>query len=178
MKRLHSCLLRQPVWELWKKEYKRFIYPYGAVYLLQQLLALIPPYCYLLFLREAITAGRLTWVPVIFCGYALVYLMQTCVGYLEKKWYHRIALGAAAEWRSHMMQVMERMSFADLKELESGQRKRMVWDDPQAAVEWVMGGLHLRLQFLGMIPTVAVLLLLDVRLAIPSLCMVPVSLRE
>ena len=167
---------RQPVWELWKKEHKRFIYLYGAVYLLQQLLALVPPYCYLLFLQEVITEGRLTWIPLVFGGYLTVYFIQTFAGYLEKKWYHRIALGATAKWRSHMMKVMERMEFSDLKELENGQRKRMVWDDPQAAVEWVMGRLRLCLQLLGMIPTVAVLLLLDVRLAIPSLCMVPVSL--
>lgn len=176
MKRLYSRSSRQPIWELWKKEYKRFIYPYVAVYLLQQLLALAPPYCYLLFLREVITAGRLTWIPVIFGGYVIVYLVQTFVGYLEKRWYHRIALGATVKWRSHMMKVMERMTFSDLKELESGHRKRMVWDDPQAAVEWVMGRMHLSLQFFGMIPTVAVLLILDVRLAVPSLCMVPVSL--
>ena len=176
MKKINSPISRQPVWELWKKEYKRFICPYGAVYMLQQLLALIPPYCYLIFLREVITAGRLTWVPVIFCGYMAVYLLQTFVGYLEKRWYHRIALGSTAKWRSHMMKVVERMPFLDLKELESGQRKRMVWDDPQAAVEWVMGRMHLSLQFLSMIPTVAVLLILDVRLAVPSLCMVPVSL--
>ena len=176
MKKINSPISRQPVWELWKKEYKRFICPYGAVYMLQQLLALIPPYCYLIFLREVITAGRLTWVPVIFCGYMAVYLLQTFVGCLEKRWYHRIALGSTAKWRSHMMKVVERMPFLDLKELESGQRKRMVWDDPQAAVEWVMGRMHLSLQFLSMIPTVAVLLILDVRLAVPSLCMVPVSL--
>ena len=176
MKRLYSRSSRQPIWELWKKEYKRFIDPYVAVYLLQQLLALAPPYCYLLFLREVITAGRLTWIPVIFGGYVIVYLVQTFVGYLEKRWYHRIVLGATAKWRSHMMKVMERMTFSDLKELESGHRKRMVWDDPQAAVEWVMGRMHLSLQFFGMIPTVAVLLILDVRLAVPSLCMVPVSL--
>ena len=176
MKRLGIRSSRQPVWELWKKEHKRFIYPYGVVYLLQQLLALVPPYCYLLFLREVITEGRLTWIPVIFGGYLIVYLVQTFAGYLEKKWYHRIALGATAKWRSHMMKVMEKMTFSDLKELESGQRKRMVWDDPQAAVDWAMGRMRLFLQLLGMIPTVAVLILLDVRLAIPSLCMVPVSL--
>ena len=176
MKRFGFRLKQQPVWELWKREHKRFIYLYGAVYLLQQLLTLIPPYCYLLFLKEVITEGRLTWIPVIFGGYLTVYLIQTFVGYLEKKWYNRIALGAAAKWRNHMMKVMERMEFSDLRELESGQRKRMVWDDPQAAVEWVMGRLRLSLQLLSMIPTVVVLLLLDVRLAIPSLCMVPVSL--
>ena len=176
MKKFGFRLMPQPVWELWKKEYKRFIYPYGTVYLLQQLLALVPPYCYLLFLKEVITEGRLTQIPVIFGGYLTIYLFQTFAGYLEKEWYHRIALGAAAKWRSRMMKVMERMEFSDLKELESGQRKRMVWDDPQAAVEWVMGRLRLCLQLISMIPTVAVLLLLDVRLAIPSLCMVPVSL--
>ena len=176
MKRFGFPSSRQPIWELWKKEYKRFIYPYGAVYLLLQLLALVSPYCYLLFLKKVITEGRLTWIPVIFGGYLTVYLVQTFVGYLEKKWYHCIALGATAKWRSRMMKVMERMSFSDLKELESGQRKRMVWDDPQAAVEWVMGRIRLSLQLLSMLPTVAVLLLLDVRLAIPSLCMVPVSL--
>ena len=176
MKRLYSRLSWQPVWELWKKEYRGLIYPYGAVYLLQQVLALLSPYFYLIFLREVITDGRLNWIPAIFGGYLLVYLVQTYVGYLERRWYHRIALGATAKWRSHMMKVMERMTFSDLKELESGQRKRMVWDDPQAAVEWVMGRMHLSLQFFGMIPTVAVLLILDVRLAVPSLCMVPVSL--
>ena len=176
MKRLYSHISQQPVWELWKKEYRRLIYPYGAVYLLQQLLALLPPYCYLLFLREVITAGKLTWIPVIFGGYGAVYLLQTFAGYLEKRWYHRIALGATVRWRSHMMNVMERMPFSDLRKLESGQRKRMVWDDPQAAVEWVMGRMHLSLQLLGMIPAVAVMIILDVRLAVPSLCMVPVSL--
>ena len=75
-----------------------------------------------------------------------------------------------------MMKVTERMSFSDLKELDSGKRKRMVWNDSQAAVDWVMGRMHLSLQLIGMIPTVTVMLLLDVRLAIPSLCMVPVSL--
>ena len=176
MKRFGIRSSQQPVWELWKKEHKRFIYLYGAVYLLQQLLALVPPYCYLLFLREVITEGRLTWIPLIFGGYLTVYFVQTFAGYLEKRWYHRIALGAAARWRSRMMMVMERMDFSGLKELESGQRKRMVWDDPQAAVEWAMGRMRLCLQLLGMVPTVAVLLLLDVRLAVPSLCMVPVSL--
>ena len=176
MKRFVLRSSRQPVWELWKKEYKRFIYLYSAVYLLQQLLVLVPPYCYLLFLQKVITEGKLTWIPFIFGGYLTVYFVQTFVGYLEKKWYHRIALGATAKWRSHMMKVMERMTFSDLKELESGQRKRMVWDDPQAAVEWAMGRMRLCLQLLGMVPTVAVLLLLDVRLAVPSLCMVPVSL--
>ena len=176
MKMLVFRQSRQPVWDLWKKEYKGSICLYGAVYLLQQLMALLPPYCYLLFLQEVITEGRLTWIPAIFGGYLAVYLLQTFVGYLEKRWYHRIALDAMAKWRNHMMKVMERMSFSDLKELESGQRKRMVWDDPQSAVEWVMGRMHLSLQLLGMVPTVAVLLLLDVRLAVPSLCMVPVSL--
>ncbi|MCH5341641.1 MAG: ABC transporter ATP-binding protein [Acetatifactor sp.] len=176
MKRFGIRSSQQPVWKLWKKEYKRFIYPYGAVYLLQQLLVLVPPYCYLLFLQKVITEEKLTWIPFIFGGYLTVYFVQTFVGYLEKKWYHRIALGATAKWRSHMMKVMERMTFSDLKELESGQRKRMVWDDPQAAVEWAMGRMRLCLQLLGMVPTVAVLLLLDVRLAVPSLCMVPVSL--
>lgn len=168
--------MKLSVWHLWKKEQKRFICPYGGVYLLQQLLALVPPYCYLLFLQKVITEGRLTWIPVIFGGYGLVYLLQTFAGYLEKRWYHRIALGSAAQWRCHMMKVMERMAFLDLKELESGERKRMVWDDTQAAVDWVMGRMHLGLQFVSMVPTVAVLLLLDVRLAVPSLCMVPVSL--
>ena len=176
MKRFGIRSSRQPVWELWKKEHMRFIYPYGAVYLLQQLLALVPPYCYLLFLKEVITERRLTWIPLIFGGYLIVYFVQTFVGYLEKKWYHRIALGATAKWRSHMMKVMERMTFSDLKELENGQRKRMVWDDSQAAVEWAMGRMRLWLQLLGMVPAIAVLLLLDVRLAVPSLCMVPVSL--
>ena len=176
MKRFKFHTSRQPVWELWKKEYRKYIYPYGGVYLLQQLLALVPPYCYLLFLQEVVTGGRLVWIPLIFGGYLAVYLLQTFIGYLEKKWFHRIALGTTAKWRSHMMKITERMSFSDLKEVESGQRKRMVWDDPQAAVDWVMGRMHLSLQLLGMIPTVAVLFLLDARLAIPSLCMVPVSL--
>ena len=166
----------QSVLDLWKKENKKYIYFYGGGYLLQQLLALLPPYCYLLFLQEVITEGKLTWIPFIFIGYTVVYLLQTLIGYLAKKWYHQIALGAVARWRCHMMKVMERMAFSDLKELESGQRKRMAWDDPQAAVEWVMGRMHLSLQLFSMVPTVMILLLLDVRLAIPSLCMVPVSL--
>lgn len=118
----------------------------------------------------------LVWIPLIFGGYLAVYLLQTFIGYLERKWFHRIALGTTAKWRSHMMKITERMSFSDLKEVESGQRKRMVWDDSQAAVDWVMGRMHLNLQLFGMIPTVTVLFLLDVRLAIPSLCMMPVSL--
>ena len=176
MRRLRFCSSRQPIWGLWKKEYRKFIYPYGGIYLLQQLLALVPPYCYLLFLQKVVTEGRLAWIPLIFGGYLAVYLLQTFTGYLEKKWFHRIVLGSMAKWRSHMMKITERMSFSALKEVESGQRKRMVWDDPQSAVDWVMGRMRLSLQLLGMIPTVAVLLLLDVRLAIPSLCMMPVSL--
>lgn len=167
---------RQPVWELWKKEYGKYIYQYGAAYLLQQLLALAPPYCYLLFVQEVITQGEVTWIPVVFGGYLAVYLMQALTGYLGKRWYHQIALGATAKWRRRMMRVMEGMPFTGLKDLEGGKRKRMVWDDPQAAVEWVMGRTHLRLQLLGMVPTVAIMLFLDVRLAVPSLCMVPVSL--
>ena len=176
MKKMFFPSSRQPVWDLWKKEYRKLIYSYGGGYLLQQLLVLLPPYCYLLFLQEVITEGRLTWIPFIFGGYAVVYSLQSLIGYLVKKWYHQIAFGATAKWRCHMMKIMERMAFSDLRELESGQRKRMVWDDPQAAVDWVMGRMHLSLQLFSMVLTVVILLLLDVRLAIPSLCMVPISL--
>ena len=176
MKRFCFRLSRRPVWELWKKDQRHSVCLYGAVYLFKQLLALVPPYCYLLFLEKVITGGRPGWVPAIFGGYLAVYLLQTFAGYLERKQYHRIALGAAAGWRRGMMREMSEMSFPGLKALENGERKRMVWDDPQAAAEWVMGRMHLCLQFLGMVPTVAVMLFLDVRLAIPSLCMAPVSL--
>lgn len=164
------------MWNVWKKEYKQIIYQYSTVYMLQQLLALIPPYFYLLFLDGVVTKGRVMMIPMIFGGYFSVYLGEIILGYLAKKWYHKIALGAVAKWRSQMMSVIEEMAFSELKVLESGERKRMVWDDPQTAMEWVMGRLHLVLQFLGMVPAVIALLVLDFRLAIPSLCMVPVSL--
>lgn len=149
---------------------------YGSFYFIRQLLLLAVPYCYLLFLDQVITEGRIEMLLPVFGAYLGLYGLQTAAEVLLKRQYQKILLYPVANGRRQMLDRLKQQPFYVLSEISLGERKRLVWEDPQKASCLKLGRLELLLQAVSMALTAAVLFCLQPYLAIPCLCMIPLSL--
>lgn len=157
------------------REYRGKIVMYAVLQLLYQGILLLPPYCYLLFLNEIMTAQRfeLLWLVVLlFC---LVFLAKTFVSVLVRRVRNGIFPCMQAEWKRRALQRYGSLDIEVLQGYTAGELKERLHRDTEKAVQFCEKELELWISVLNIAVTATVLLYLNWILAAVSFLLQPLS---
>ena len=148
---------------------KRYRAGMAAWFLLKQcrnILRLIEPYLYLLFLNHVLTAGNLEILPVLFAGYIGVFFLQRVAAAAEKAAELAVFPAMLCELRE---EVLKQYIFLDMERLSGnggGEWKELLHDDTEKAAAYFRQTIELICFLTSLAATAALLLYLNWILAL------------
>ena len=157
---------------------KRYRAGMAAWFLLKQcrnILRLIEPYLYLLFLNHVLTEGNLEILPVLFAGYIGVFFLQRVAAAAEKAAELAVFPAMLCELRE---EVLKQYIFLDMERLSGnggGEWKELLHDDTEKAAAYFRQTIELICFLTSLAATAALLLYLNWILALISFLFLPLS---
>ncbi len=101
-------------------------------------LLLLPPYCYLLFLNEVITKGRMEMLWLIVLFYVLILVFKALVSVLVKKVYNLIFPVMTLEIKQQVLEKYTELDLGVLSAFTAGELKERLQKDTENVVQyWV-----------------------------------------
>ena len=158
-----------------RKGYQGKIVLYILLQFLQTALALLPPYCYLLFLNQVIAERRFELLGFVCLLYLLVFLGKALVSVLSKILYNRIFPAMHMELKEKILEKYSRLDIDVLQKYTSGERKERLHRDTENAVLYQEKLLQLGISTVRILITTAILLYLNWILALVSFLLLPLS---
>uniref|UniRef100_UPI0040579220 ABC transporter ATP-binding protein n=1 Tax=Acetatifactor sp. TaxID=1872090 RepID=UPI0040579220 len=158
-----------------RKKYGGKMLVYVLLQFIKYGLLLLPPYCYLLFLEEIITARRFEKIWLILGLYILVFLGKSLVSVLIQNMYHRIFPAVTAELKEQLLRKYSSLDIQVLQEYTAGELKERLHKDTENTVIYWEKKLEFMISLVSAVITVIILLSLNLLLAIISFLLLPVS---
>ncbi|MCM1412688.1 MAG: ABC transporter transmembrane domain-containing protein, partial [Lachnospiraceae bacterium] len=112
-----------------KKGYRGKIVLYALLQLLQGALALLPPYCYLIFLNRVIMERRFEKLFAVLSLYLLVFAGNTLVSVLGKRMYYRIFPAMQMEMKEKVLEKYSGMDIEMVQKYTAGELKERLHKD-------------------------------------------------
>ena len=138
-------------------------------------LIMLPPYCYLLFLQEVITNRRLELLVSVILLYPLVFVAKAFVAVWIKYVYNQIFPCMRAEAKKKVMQKLIELDIKELKSYSAGELRERVHKDTEVAVLYFEKRIEVVISIISLVITTAILLYLNVILAVISFLTIPLS---
>lgn len=160
---------------MFRKEYGGKVFVYILLQFVKYGLLLLPPYCYLLFLDEIITARRFEKMWLILGLYILVFLGKSLVLALIKNAYNRIFPVMVSELKEQVLKKYSSLDIQVLQEYTAGELKERLHRDTENAVIYWEKKLEFVISMVSTVITVFVLLSLNWILAVVSFLLLPIS---
>lgn len=148
---------------------------YILLQLLKQALLLVPPYCYLLFLEEVITQGRLYLLWPVFALYIGVFLGKTLISVLVQAIYNRIFPMMKAEWKEKVLHRYGALDIPLLQDYTPGELKERLHHDTENMVLLYEKKLEFCMSLIHILITAGILLYLNWILFLVSFLLLPLS---
>lgn len=150
-----------------------------ALYVLLQFLhsafALLPPYCYLLFLNQIIMEQKFETLIPICLLYLLVYLGNTLLSVLSKRMYNRIFPAMHLELKEKVLEKYNSLDIAAVNGFTPGELKERLHKDTENVVLYGEKMLRIGTLLVRIAVTAGILLYLNRILALVSFALLPLS---
>ncbi len=157
------------------KGYRGKMALYGILQFLQGALALLPPYCYLLFLNQVILEQKFGMLPFVLLFYILVYAGSTLAAVLGRQVYNRIFPIMQVELQEKLLEKYSRMDIHMMQKYTAGEWKERLQRDAENAVLFREKLLETGISFIRIFLTAGILLYLNWILALVSFLFLPLS---
>lgn len=141
----------------------------------QNILRLIEPYLYLLFLNHVLAEGRLKMLPVLFAGYIGVFFLQRLAATAAKAAELAVFPAMLCELREKVLQQYISLDLESLSGNGSGEWKERLHDDTEKAVVYFQQTVELVCFMTSLVVTAGLLLYLNWILALISFLFFPLS---
>lgn len=148
---------------------------YVFLQLLQTALALLPPYCYLLFLNQVILEQKtelLVWVCLF---YVLVFMGNALVSVLSRMTRNRIFPIMHMEEKEKVLEKYSRLDIDAVQRYTAGELKERLHRDTENAVLYKEKMLEIGISSVRMLITAGILLWLNRTLSLVSFLFLPLS---
>lgn len=142
---------------------------------LKQGLALLPPYCYLLFLNEVITKGNFKALWLVVGLYVAVYMSKSFFSVLEKMVSNRIYPPMQAALKEGLLGRYGALDIKELQEYSAGELKERLHKDTENVVLYEKSKLEIGVSAIHMVILTGILLYLNWILALISFLLLPLS---
>lgn len=148
---------------------------YILLQFLKRGLLLVPPYCYLLFLEEVITQGRLELLLPVFALYIGVFLGKTLTSVLVQAVYNRIFPVLTAQWKDRVLRRYGALDIPALQGYTPGELKERLHRDTENMVMLWEKKLEFGISLIHILITACILLYLNWILFLASCLLLPLS---
>lgn len=138
-------------------------------------LLLLPPYCYLLFLNEVITKGRMEMLWLIVLFYVLILVFKALVSVLVKKVYNLIFPVMTLEIKQQVLEKYTELDLGVLSAFTAGELKERLQKDTENVVQYWVKKLEVWISLISILVTTGILLYLNWILAVISFLLLPLS---
>ena len=138
-------------------------------------LLLLPPYCYLLFLNEVITKGRMEMLWLIVLFYVLIFVFKALVSVLVKKVYNLIFPVMTLEIKQQVLEKYTELDLGVLSAFTPGELKERLQKDTENVVQYWVKKLEVWISLISILVTTGILLYLNWILAVISFLLLPLS---
>lgn len=158
-----------------KKGYQGKIVLYVLFQFLQGALALLPPYCYLIFLNRVIMEQRFEKLFTVLLLYIFVFVGNALVSVLSKKMYNRIFPAMHLEMKEKVLEKYSGMDIDMVQKYTAGELKERLHKDTENAVLYQEKMLEIGISSVRIMITIGILLYLNWILAVVSFLFLPLS---
>lgn len=158
-----------------QKGYHGKISLYILLQFLQTAFALLPPYCYFLFLNQVITEQNFERLIFVCLLYVLVFLGNALVSVLGKITYNRIFPAMHRELKERMLEKYSCLDMDAVQKYTAGELKERLHRDTENAVLYQEKMLEIGISSVRIAITIAILLSLNWILALVSFLLLPLS---
>lgn len=157
------------------KKYRGKIALYIFLQFLQTACALLPPYCYLLFLNQVILEEKSELLLYVCLFYVLVFLGDTLVSAAGKMVYNRIFPAMHMEWKEKVLEKYSRLDMDAVQKYTPGELRERLHRDTENAVLYREKMLEICISSVRILATAGILLYLNRILALVSFLFLPLS---
>lgn len=157
------------------KKYGGKIALYVFLQFLQTAFALLPPYCYLLFLNRVILEGKSEMLLSVCLLYAAVFLGDTLVSVLGRIIYNRIFPAMHMEWKEKVLEKYSRLDMDAIRKYTPGELRERLHRDTENAVLYREKMLEIGISSVRILATAGILLYLNRLLALAGFLFLPLS---
>lgn len=148
---------------------------YVLLQFLQSALALLPPYCYLLFLNRVIMEQKYELLFTVLLSYLFVFMGNALTSVLSKMMYNRIFPVMHMEIKEKVLEKYSGMDIDMVKKYTAGELKECLHKDTENAVLYREKMLEIGISSVRIIITIGILLYLNWILAAVSFLLLPLS---
>lgn len=148
---------------------------YITLQFLQTAFALLPPFCYLLFLNRVILERKFEQLFFVCLLYLIVFLGNTFVSVLSKVVYNHIFPGMYMEMKEKVLEKYSRLDIDAVQKYTAGELKERLHRDTENAVLYREKMLETGISAIRILITIGILLYLNWILALISFLFLPLS---
>ncbi len=157
------------------KNYRGKTILYVVLRFLQTALALLPPFCYLLFLNKVIMERKFEMLTFVCLLYLLVFLGNALMSVLNKVIYNRIFPGMHMEMKEKVLEKYSRLDIDMVQKYTAGELMERLHRDTENAVLYREKMLEIAVLSVRILITAGILLYLNRILALVSFLFLPLS---
>lgn len=158
-----------------RKGRRKKIALYVFLQFLQNAFALLPPYCYLMFLNQIIMEQKFEMLIYVLLLYVIVFMGNTLVSVLCKIVYNRIFPVMHVEMKENVLEQYSRLDIDVVQTYTAGELKERLHRDTENAVLYQEEMLEIGISSVRIIVTIGILLYLNWILALVSFLFLPLS---
>lgn len=157
------------------KKYKGKLLGWFVFRQMQEILTLIEPFLYLLFLEHVLTRKNIEMLSVLIGCYIGIFVLKTFVSAIGKKISYSMFPQMACDLREDIMQKYISMNFIELRKNTIGEWKEIIHNDTQKSVEYIEQSLEFVCALVKIIISAIFLIYLNRILAFICFAALPLS---